>query len=115
MDDLICVGYEGPNNATVETVQQKVERELKNFLQYPIDPAVLKSPTFDVLKWWRKNHPMYPLLSKFAQRIICVPATSTPSERVFSTAGNIVTKNRSMLKPENVDKLIFLHSNYGKV
>ena len=35
-----------------------------------------------------------------------------PSERVFSTAGNTVTKKRSCLLSDNVDKLVFLHKYF---
>ena len=41
-----------------------------------------------------------------------------PSERVFSTAGDIVIAQRSALNAENVDKLMFLKKNlkaYGYV
>ncbi len=46
---------------------------------------------------------------------MCIPATSVPSERIFSTSGNIVTKLRASLKPENVDMLVFLHKNLPTV
>ena len=38
-------------------------------------------------------------------------ATSVPSERLFSVAGNIVSAKRAALLPENVEKLVFLHEN----
>jgi hypothetical protein len=50
-------------------------------------------------------------VAKVARQILCIPATSTPSERVFSTAGNIVNVKRSMLKPEHLDELVFLAHN----
>ncbi len=34
-----------------------------------------------------------------------------PCERVFSTAGNIVTKKRSSLAGDFVETLIFVHQN----
>ena len=42
---------------------------------------------------------------------LTVPATSVSSERVFSTAGDIVTAQRANLKPKQIDELIFLKKN----
>ncbi|XP_076879095.1 E3 SUMO-protein ligase ZBED1-like [Brachyhypopomus gauderio] len=65
----------------------------------------------DPLLWWKTNEPTYPLIAKLAKRYLAIPATSVPSERVFSTAGDIVTASRSALTADNVDKLIFLAKN----
>ena len=46
--------------------------------------------------------------------MLCIPATSTPSERVFSAAGNTVVKKRACLDSETVDELVFLHSSLSK-
>ena len=63
------------------------------------------------LEWWRLHHTDYPHIWKVAERILAIPATSAPSERVFSSAANIVDKKRVRLKPENVDLLVFLRGN----
>lgn len=63
------------------------------------------------LKWWKDNENQYPNLSKLAKRYLAVQATSVASERVFSTAGDIVTSQRAALSTENVDILIFLKKN----
>jgi len=63
------------------------------------------------LEWWKNNHERFPLIAKVARQLLCVPATSVPSERIFSTAGLIVSNLRSSLKPENTDMLIFLNKN----
>lgn len=63
------------------------------------------------LKWWKEKAQMYPLILPLAKAYLTVPATSVPSERVFSTAGDIVNAQRSQLLPENVDMLIFLQKN----
>ena len=42
---------------------------------------------------------------------ICIPATSVPSERAFSTGGNIVNAKHSCLLPENTNMLTFLAQN----
>jgi hypothetical protein len=63
------------------------------------------------LSWWRLHHADYPHVWKLAKRILAIPATSAPSERVFSAAANIVNKKRVSLKPDNVDLLVFLRGN----
>ncbi|KAK3097183.1 hypothetical protein FSP39_007211 [Pinctada imbricata] len=66
------------------------------------------------MSWWSTNGDKYPELSKLARAVLSIPGTSVPSERVFSTAGDIVTATRSCLDPEMVDKLIFLKMNMCK-
>lgn len=60
------------------------------------------------LLWWKMQQKMLPLLSTLARRILCIPATSAPSERVFSTAGLTIAKCRASLQPQNASDLIFL-------
>ena len=43
----------------------------------------------------------YGLLSKLAKKCLTILRGSVPSERVFSTAGDIVTKKRASLDPES--------------
>lgn len=64
------------------------------------------------LLWWKENTIFFPLLSSLVTRYLCIPGTSVPSERVFSTAGDIVTAQRSTLKGKHVDMLIFLKKNF---
>ena len=66
-----------------------------------------KIPTLD---WWKLNCHRYKSLSMLAKRYLQIPATSTPSECVFSSAGHTVIPNRSSLDPNTVDELVFLHS-----
>ena len=48
-------------------------------------------------------------MAKLARKFLCIMGTSVPSERVFSTAGLVVTSKRSQLNPESVDEIIFLN------
>ena len=68
-------------------------------------------PEGDPLKWWKTNAIKFPNVAKYAKCILGIPATSVPSERIFSTAGNIITEQRSALLPENANKLIFIKHN----
>ena len=80
--------------------------EMECFLKQPsVDPDL------NALEWWREKAEEYPTLSEVAKQLLCIPATSVPSERIFSTSGNIVTKKRASLKPEIMDILVFLNKN----
>ena len=62
-----------------------------------------RSQASDVLQWWKKQVDV-PLLSALAKNL-SIPATSVSSERVFSTAGDSVTAQRSLPHPDHVDQL----------
>ena len=82
------------------------EDEIEQFLkQTQLDPDA------DTLVWWKANHKRFPTIAKLARRFLSIPATSVPSERIFSTAGLIITSLRSSLTVENVDMSIFLNRN----
>ena len=51
------------------------------------------------LAWWKMNESRFPHLAHVTCGILRTPATSTPSERTFSTAGLTVTKLRSCFLP----------------
>lgn len=59
--------------------------------------------------WWQLKQQQYPLLAGVALKVLAIPATSAPSERVFSVAGLTIAKERSRLDPANAGELIFLH------
>lgn len=63
------------------------------------------------LDWWKSNAHSFKTVSVLALQVLNIPATSVPSERIFSTAGTIVNKTRAALKPQNVDCLLFLSTN----
>ena len=90
-----------------------VEREMQEYAAAPKIPRatqvngkhVLNNP----LEWWKVRCHKLPILSLLARRSLCVPATSAPSERLFSTAGLTIANARAGLLPDNAAYLIFLH------
>jgi hypothetical protein len=58
-----------------------------------------------------KKAKTYPYLNVLVLRILCVPATSAPVERVFSTSGFVIRPQRGRLKKEMLAKLTFLKCN----
>ena len=50
-------------------------------------------------------------LTSLAKGILAIPATSAPSERVFSIAGLVIQAKRSSLAPENANEITFVHND----
>jgi len=50
-----------------------------------------------------------------ARRVLAIPATSAAPERLFSTAGNVMSKKRSRLTCDNMEELVFLHEMWPQV
>lgn len=92
----------------MKSTREKAKDEILKYRER--DPLELSG---DVLQWWKKQADL-PLLSSLAKDYLSIPATSVSSERVFSSAGNIVTAERSLLHPDHVDQLIFLKKNLKK-
>ena len=53
---------------------------------------------------WHGVKTTHPRVRTLSQRYPCIPAASSPSERAFSTSGNIVTCHKAALKPDAVDR-----------
>ncbi len=86
--------------------EQKIKCEMETYLSNrKLD--LKENP----LKWWKSHESMYPLMAEVSKKYLCAPATSTPSERVFSKGGRVVTPFRASLKPATVEMLIFLSMN----
>jgi len=66
--------------------------------------------TDNILEWWKIYETKYPTLSKIARDFLCVPASSAPVERIFSSSGNIVTAKRNRLDEESIRILTALNS-----
>ncbi|XP_033724920.1 zinc finger BED domain-containing protein 4-like [Pecten maximus] len=103
LDDVICTG------------------EVKKKLQMPFKPrfqgtlvlqwSIQTDRQKTVLEWWKANAMFSPRLSVLARRCLCVQVSSVPSERVFSLAGQLVSKKRNRINPSQVDLFIFFNKN----
>ena len=104
LDDLLGEAYETkvPEKSFLDGVETEVAL-------YKSKPSIALSEC--PFTWWKERQEDFPLLSKSAKILLCIPATSIPSERMFSTAGDIITAQGAALSGENVDKLIFLKKN----
>ncbi|XP_061608235.1 E3 SUMO-protein ligase ZBED1-like [Phyllopteryx taeniolatus] len=86
--------------------EESIRKELTVYLQTTeVDSDV------DPLDWWRCHQTNFPRIAKLARQYLCIAATSAPSERAFSTDDNILPCHRTALKPDAVDRLVFLAQN----
>ncbi|XP_045104974.1 E3 SUMO-protein ligase ZBED1-like [Portunus trituberculatus] len=65
----------------------------------------------DPLAWWKEHDMYFPKLSDLAKRFLCTSASSVPSERLFSKAGELISHRRSNIKDTNVNMILFLNKN----
>ena len=84
-----------------------VDSEMRKYLSLPkLDR--LSCP----IAWWKNvGQYQFPYLFECAKKYLCQPATSVPSERVFSKAGYILNKKRASLGKPVANMLITLHHN----
>ena len=69
---------------------------------------------FQIIKFWYSSFATekFPKLSKLACGVLSVPASSSASERTFSSCGNTVSTKRAQLSGSTVDSIIVLNSSW---
>ena len=70
--------------------------EMDRYLSVPI----INFKTGDPYLWWSQHGQEFPILSKLARHFLSAPATSVPSERLFSAAGNLHDDKRNRIMAE---------------
>ncbi|CAL8254811.1 unnamed protein product [Boreogadus saida] len=65
----------------------------------------------NALLFWAMNKSTLPSLFPVAMRVLAVPASSAPVERVFSHGGIILRPHRSQMSDTLLSKLIFCKCN----
>ena len=88
-----------------ETIGAHVE--MRRYFEMPLTVRGQDDP----LMWWKENEKLFPGLSREAKKLLGIPATSVPAERLFSKAGELVSAKRSCLGESNIDQLLFLNKN----
>jgi len=93
--------------------QQRIAAAEAELILYKMDPGIrlqdLNNSFNCPLHWWKQNESKYKMLSILAAKLLCIPATSAPSERVFSVAGLTIAKDGARLSSEHANEILFLH------
>ncbi|CAB5341703.1 unnamed protein product [Rhizophagus irregularis] len=89
--------------------RRRVEKsnEFETFIKGDRAPALS-----DTLNWWKRHKEEFPNLANMAKDYLGIPATSVPSERVFSSAADVVTSDRARLAPETIRAIMCLKHWY---
>jgi hypothetical protein len=91
-----------------------IEKEIQVWNQVIQGPQK-KEVDIDILAFWEKTAPSLPNLAWLARRVLSIPASSTSSERAFSTGGKVVSAARTLLNTNNVESLIIMMKNYEEL
>ncbi len=112
-DDLVPASEvaAGHGNEMEHSILKELKSEITLYkLMAPLAiHSDLEKTTFsNPLVWWKALCGRFPLLSRRAQKVLALMGTSAPSERVFSSGGNVVTKNRASMHSDTVANLVLL-------
>jgi hypothetical protein len=81
------------------------QSEIALYLKAPLEPL-----TINPLEWWQRHQHIYSDLAPIARKWLSIVASSVPSERLFSQAGETITKKRNNLQGKRLCQLLFLQS-----
>lgn len=96
-----------------EQVQDENKHEIELYLQTADYNSLEKKHLVET--FWYNNAEKFPRLRKLARRRLCVPASSGPSERVWSCAKRTVDPRRTNVKPHILDDLLFIKDTFQNV
>ena len=94
---------EGRNRSSLD--QNDVQLQLDNYFK-----ETYLSRKKNPLIYWKKNAKQYFILAELVKKYVCIMASIVPVERVFSKAGELVSKKRNRLKDNKVKKILFLNN-----
>lgn len=108
----------GSSNAGADKSKIDVKRELDSYLNGNFSIGYSKDTIMAAdfpLIFWREKGQQYPILRLMAQKYLGIPATSVPSEQIFSQAGRVLTDRRSMMSGKTLEMSVFLKKNFNKL
>ena len=81
------------------------DNEYKLYLSLPLCDEDINS-----LEWWKDNQFKLLNLSRMARDYLGIPATSVPSEEIFSLGKNLITDKRNRLAEKTIRVCMCLKS-----
>jgi len=100
-DSEDCIEGEGQDQ---NTAQIMVDMYLK-------EPVLAHVELIYPLTYWLGKKSLWPCLAELACKYLSIPPSSVPSERLFSSAADIVSQNRNQMLPEKAEMILFIKKN----
>ena len=97
------VGHSCENSAEI-----MVEMYLK-------EPVLSHVEHIHPLTYWKEKKPLWPCLVDLACKYLSIPPSSVASERLFSSAADVLSPERNRMLPEKAEMLLFLKKNLSVV
>ena len=89
------------------TPRQIAKRQLDNYIREEnIDRHE------DATAWWEKNKSIFLILYELAMKLLLIPESSVPCERIFLKTGHIATEKRNRLLPKKLERIVLVGHNY---
>ena len=93
------------------TAAKCAHRELEMYLHMNIAKYAASSNDNDhPLLFWKGQKDILPTMSKLAQQIFCIPASSAAVERAFSSADVIISQRITNINPSTVNDTLLIRS-----
>jgi hypothetical protein len=84
-----------------------LDLEIRKYFQ-----AKIEGEHINVLDYWRTNQSIFLSMAAMARCFLAIPATSAPSEQVFSKCKAVIGPQRASLSPQSIEHLLCLKEWY---
>lgn len=90
----------------IELAEESGSAAMSELDYYTREPGIDQQAC--ALAWWKEKAALYPTLAEMARVYLAIPASSAPSERVFSAGKLTLDYKRRSLEPDRVSRLVFM-------
>ena len=92
--------------------ESKLDRYLHDVTNKGACPMYDENDAFnDPLKWWKEYCAKYPYVANIDRKYLAIPATSAPSEQVWSRLARILSLRRAHLSDDLVGHMMYVKEN----
>jgi hypothetical protein len=103
-DEVEC---KEPNKKLTTALRSRCE--IETYLQMK-SSNITTANNGNPLLFWKEHEKLLPNMSKLAKQIFSIPASSTAVERIFSSAGVVISQRRTSINPSTVNDIILIRS-----